>query len=125
MGILGYVLTTPQEMGERFTEFYLLGPEGKASDYVTELQIGNEGRVIVGIVNREYQKVSYRVEIAIDGARDKEIGPIVLEHGEKWEGEASFAPTKIGDNQKVQFSLYEEGKSFFKEELHLWIDVKE
>ena len=123
LGTLIYVIATPK-VGERFTEFYILGPEGKATDYATELRIGEDGRVIVGIVNREYRRVSYRVEIAIDGARSEEIGPIVLEHGEKWEGEASFTPTRIGDNQQVQFLLYEEGKSFFKEQLHLWINVK-
>lgn len=124
IGMLSYILAIPQETGEKFTEFYILGLEGKATDYATELRIGEDGRVIVGIVNREYRRVSYRVEIAIDGARSEEIGPIVLEHGEKWEGEASFTPTRIGDNQQVQFLLYEEGKSFFKEQLHLWINVK-
>jgi len=124
IGTLSYVIASPK-VGERFTEFYILGPEGKAIDYPKELRVGEGGRVIVGIVNREYERMSYRVEIAIDEIRNKEIGPIVLEHGEKWEREASFTPTKVGDNQKVEFSLYEEGRVSFKEQLHLWINVKE
>lgn len=122
--MLSYMLAMPQETGERFTEFYILGLEGKATDYPTELGIGEEGRVILGIVNREYQRVNYRVEIAIDGVRNREIGPLILEHRERWEGEANFAPTKAGDNQKVEFMLYEEGKPLLKEQLHLWINVK-
>lgn len=125
MGMLSYILATPEKVGERFTEFYILGLEGKASAYATELRMGEEGRVIVGIVNREQERISYRMEVAIEGTASKEIGLIVLEHGEKWEGEASFTPTKVGDNQKVEFSLYEEGEPFFKEQLHLWINVKE
>lgn len=124
LGILSYILAMPQETGERFTEFYILGLEGKAAGYPTELGIGEEGRVILGIVNREYQRVNYRVEIAIDGVSNSEIGPLILEHRERWEGEASFRPTKAGDNQKVEFMLYEEGKPLLKEQLHLWINVK-
>ena len=124
LGTLSYILAMPQETGERFTEFYILGLEGKAADYPTELGIGEEGKVILGIVNREYQRVNYRVEIAIDGVSNREIGPLILEYQERWEGEANFAPTKAGDNQKVEFRLYEEGKPLLKEQLHLWIDVK-
>ncbi len=124
-GMLSYILAMPQDTGEKFTEFYILGLEDKATDYTKELQIGDEGRVIAGIVNHEYQRVSYTIEIVIDGAIDKEIGPIVLEHGEKWQGEVSFTPIRVGVNQKIQFLLYDEEKSFPKEELYLWIDAKE
>ena len=123
IGALSYVIATP--VGERFTEFYILGLEGKAEDYPKEVVAGEEARVIVGIVNREQERVSYRVEVAIDGTRNKELGPIVLEHGEQWEGEVRFTPAKVVGKQKVEFLLSEEGKASFKEQLHLWIDVKE
>ncbi len=41
--------------GERFTEFYILGLEGKADNYPDELTVGEEGRVILGIVNHEHE----------------------------------------------------------------------
>ena len=123
IGTFGYTAAIPK-VGERFTEFYILELEGKATDYPKELMLGEEGRVIVGIVNREYGTVSYRVEVTINGIRDKEIGPVVLGHEEKWEGEVSFTPTKVGDNQKVEFLLYKESKPVFKEPIHLWVNVK-
>lgn len=59
---LGYVITHPKP-GEKFTEFYILGPEGKAADYPTELFAGENGTVIMGIVNHEHRNVTYHVEI--------------------------------------------------------------
>ena len=124
IGMLGYVLTTPKKTGERFTEFYILGSQGKADNYATELRLGEEGGVIVGIVNRELRKVSYRLEVTINQTRNVKLYPLVLEHGEKWEEEVSFTPTEIGDNQKVEFWLYEEGETYVKEQLCLWISVR-
>ncbi len=40
-----YVIVTPKE-GEKFTEFYVLGPNGTASDYPTNLKVGEKGEVI-------------------------------------------------------------------------------
>jgi len=62
IGTLAYVVTHPRA-GEKFTEFYILGPEGKADDYPTELFVGENGTVILGIANHEYRNVTYHVEI--------------------------------------------------------------
>ena len=50
LGTLGYVIATPKA-GETFTEFYILGKEGEATDYPVELRVGEQGRVVVGIIN--------------------------------------------------------------------------
>lgn len=125
IGALGYVIATPR-VGEKFTEFYVLGLEGKAVDYPRELKVGEEGKVIVGIVNHEHETVSYRVEVMIDGVRNNEVREIVLKHDEKWEQEVSFIPEKAGGNQKVEFLLYRnsEAEPYLKP-LCLWIDVAE
>jgi len=39
-----YVVTSPKE-GEHFTEFYILGPEGKADNYTTKYALGENGIV--------------------------------------------------------------------------------
>jgi uncharacterized membrane protein len=112
IGTLGYVIATPR-VGERFTEFYILGLEGRAEDYPRELGVGEEGRVIVGIINREHETVSYRVEVRIEGVIRNEVGPIELAHDEKWEG------------QRVEFLLYRNGEVEPYWELHLWLNVTE
>ncbi len=57
-----YVIITPKQ-GEKFTEFYILGPGGKASDYPTNLLVGENATVIMGIANHEYRIINYTVEI--------------------------------------------------------------
>nr|WP_099209603.1 DUF1616 domain-containing protein [Thermococcus henrietii] len=62
VGVLAYVVTHPKP-GEAFTEFYILGPNGKASDYPTNLTVGQNATVIIGIVNHEHRNVTYYVQI--------------------------------------------------------------
>lgn len=124
IGTLGYVIATPK-VGEKFTEFYLLGLSGKAADYPTELVVGEEGEVIVGIINREHESVTYRVEIVIEEVKNNEVGPVTLEHDEKWERIVGFTPGRAGDNQKVEFLLYRQGQNEVYQRLHLWVDVTE
>lgn len=123
LGMLGWSLASPK-VGERFTEFYIEGLEGKATDYPQELALGEEGKVIVGIINREQETVTYRVEVAIDGVKNNEIGPVALDHDGKWEEIISFTPVRTGENQKVEFLLYKQGQNEVYQKLHLWVDVR-
>lgn len=59
---LVYVVAVPKQ-GEKFTEFYILGPGGKASDYPRNMTVGENGSIIIGIANHEYRTVEYAVEI--------------------------------------------------------------
>jgi len=56
------VVAVPKQ-GDKYTEFYILGPGGMASDYPTNLTIGQEGNITIGIANHEYRTVTYAVEI--------------------------------------------------------------
>lgn len=122
IGMLVYVTQTPK-VEERFTEFYILGPEGKAENYPGVLVLGEEAKVTVGIVNREQEVTEYNVKILIEGQKVEEVGAIALAHEEKWEQEVSFAPTEVGEKQKVEFQLYKGGGSKAYHALNLWIDV--
>ena len=128
IGTLGYVIASPR-VGERFTEFYVLGLEGKAEGYPTELTVGEEGRVILGITNREHEIMGYEVKIKVDGVLQRRIGPVELEHEESWREQVGFVPQEPGEDQKVQFVLYKIRTLGTEDEpgptLHLWIDVKE
>ena len=90
-----------------------------------ELRVGEEGKVIVGIINREYEAVNYLVEVRVDGARDNQMGPLELGHDERREEPVSFTPDRAGDDQKVEFLLYKDGEGEPYLKLHLWVDVKE
>lgn len=125
LGTVVYILVEPK-MGTGFSEFYILGLEGKAADYPKELVTGEEGEVIVGIINHELETVSYRVEVRIGGEKNSEIGPIVLEDDGRWEGKISFVPQVPGENQRVEFLLYKNGEAEPRfEPIHLWIDITE
>ena len=62
VSLLIYVLITPKT-GEKFTEFYLLGPHDQADEYPKDLMIGENTSVIIGAVNHEYKTVNYTIEI--------------------------------------------------------------
>ena len=125
LGMLGYVIAKPK-VGETFTEFYILGLDGRVADYPKAIKVGEGGEVIVAVVNHEHEAVSYRVEVRIDGVKNNEVGPFVLANEQKWEEMVSFTPDKAGDNQKVAFFLYKNGEAEpCLEPLHLWIDVTE
>jgi len=126
LGLLGtvvYVIATPK-IQEAFTEFYILGQEGKAADYPIELNVGDEGRVIVGITNHEGDEIDYRIEVFIDNEKVTEIGSIVLVNGQNIETGVVFVPNKAGQNQKLEFLLYKNNEvEPCMEPLYLWIDV--
>jgi len=126
VGTLIYVISTPK-VGEKFTEFYILGEGGKAEGYPRELVVGEKGYVILGIVNHEYKTVSYTAKILIGDKTNRSIGPIILKDKEKWEKKISFTPTTPGKNIKVRFLLFradQPGSRPYRS-LHLWINVVE
>ena len=125
LGTVGYVLVEPK-MGTEFSELYILGLEGETIHHPLELVAGEETSLTVGIINQERETVSYRVEVRIGGEKNNEVGPIVLEHGGRWEGEVSFMPQMPGENQKLEFLLYKNGEAEprFKP-IHLWVDITE
>jgi len=101
IGALGYFATAPN-VGEKSTEFYILGLEGKA---------------------HEHAEVTYRVEIVVDGVKSSDLEPVTLGHNEKWEKVVTFVPDRPGDNQKVEFLLYRLDQNDVYHRVHLWIDI--
>jgi uncharacterized membrane protein len=150
VGILVYSLEVPNFNGA-FTEFYVLGVNGKAQDYPTEFIIENGrvihiqytpgsnhiadewGKVSLGIINQEQQNITYTIKVMInnepvsfncEGVTIDQLSSIELKQGEKWEKEIGFIPLQAGDNQKVEFLLFKNDSSP-SEKLILWYDVKE
>lgn len=125
VGSLVYVIATPKE-GEKFTEFYILGLDGKAENYPREAVVGQPVYLTVGIVNHEYRPTSYRVGIRMSDKTINRLTIGTLGDGEKWEEVISFVPPIPGGKQKVEFYLYnnDEIQPYFEDPLHLYIDVR-
>ena len=126
LGYLGYIIATPNP-GEKFTEFYILGPGGKAENYPQQVILGAKVDVIIGVVNHEYRPARYRVEITINGVRSKEVDIGTLAHEQKWEKEISFVAQPPGEKQKVEFWLYRDNETepYLQDPLRLYIDVRQ
>lgn len=146
---LGYTIAKPK-MGEQFTDFYLLGNNGKAEYYPSDIIFtqgkvssvsydkgvdfvnSNEGKVILGITNQENQETDYRVvllvngqvaPINLNGQSLDSLDSIVLKPGEKWEKKIGFIPQIESDYQKVEFLLYKNGSTVVENRLYLWVNV--
>jgi uncharacterized membrane protein len=119
---LVYVIVTPKQ-GEKFTEFYILGPKGKAYDYPTTVVSGENCTVIVGIVNHEYVSVNYTMNMTFHNttflSRD-----VQLDHNQTWERPESYRLMAPGNSQKLEFLLYKEHNFTAPyRDLHLWVNV--
>jgi len=98
-----YIVINPAP-SERFTEFYILGEDGKAGNYPTNLTIGDNGTVIIGIVNHEGAPASYQLNISLNNNTLKEES-FNLQNSEKKEIYFTFNANQTG-NQSLKFYLY-------------------
>ena len=64
--LLVYVVVVPK-VGEKFTDFYVLGVNGTADQYPENLSLGENGStnvsIILGIINHEYRDITYTVQV--------------------------------------------------------------
>ncbi|MBC7086742.1 MAG: DUF1616 domain-containing protein, partial [Methanomethylovorans sp.] len=89
---LVYVVVTPKQ-GEKFTEFYILGMNGKADNYPTQFTLGDTGQVIVGVVNHEYEPVKYTIDLRLNNnslSIPSDVKSFSLEHNTTWEKTVIF-----------------------------------
>jgi len=123
---LAYVIVVPKQ-GEKFTEFYILGPDGKADKYPTRFNLGDSKPVIVGIVNHEYRNVTYDLVVALnDTARVTNLHSeqVTLGDNQTWEKPIGLKPDRAGTNMELEFLLYADGNMTAPyRECHLWVNV--
>ena len=124
LGIAAFFVATSRGSSEQFTEFYVLGPGGKAEAYPTLTKVGENATVILGVVNQEGQDTTYQVGIKIDGEIMDSIDNLSLADDERWEERVAIVPSHAGDDQKVEFLLYKDGGSEPYRSLHLRLDVE-
>jgi uncharacterized membrane protein len=116
--------TSTPRIDERFTEFYILGPNGKIADYPTNLTLGESGDITIGVINREYETMSYTVEVRVENETMAIINGINLSHEEEWEQNYAFTPHTTGERMKLEFLLYRQDGSEPYRKIHLWTTVK-
>ncbi len=117
-GVLG-----GSRVGETFTEFYVLGPGGKAEGYPRRLLVGEPSQVIVGVINHEGHTSRYRVEVQAGVERLASAGPFALADGEKRENRVDIVLRRPAKQVKVEFVLFMDGALAPYRRLHLWVDV--
>jgi uncharacterized membrane protein len=123
IGALIYAIAKPK-IGERFTEFYILGPSGIAGEYPEEIIVNEPIILIFGVVNHEHSDAQYRIEM-IGGGDTKQIESLWLGHEEIWEQPYALTLTEPGENRKITFLLYKGDEQEPYRSLHLWITTKE
>jgi len=99
-----YITVNPKS-GEKFTEFYILGENGKAGNYPTNLTIGETGNLTMGIVNREQNVTSYDLVVKQNGTNIYN-NTFTLSKNETKKIPFSFTAKSSGKNQKIEFMLY-------------------
>lgn len=117
-----YIIVFPQP-NEKFTEFYILGPNGKAGDYPTNLTLGQSGNVTIGVINHENMNTTYQLTVKLNQSILMNEN-ITLANNEKKEIPFTFTASKTGNNQKLEFLLYKPpGNSTVYRSLDLLVNV--
>jgi len=116
-----YIILKPKQ-SESFTEFYILGPNGKASDYPTNLTIGQNGTVIIGVVNHEYQTANYELVVRSNGTIMNQQN-ITLTNSNQTQIPYSFTAGSAG-YKNVEFLLYKlpDTTNVYRS-LHLYVNM--
>lgn len=123
---IAYIMVLPPQR-ETFTELYILGPSGLATDYPTNYTLGQQKPIIVGVINHESHDEQYVLEVQLDGgARTTTLysQQIALANSQSWEKTITLKPDRAGRHMEMEFLLYLNNNSSTPyQETHLWVNV--
>jgi len=122
-GFAAYLASAPK-VGDKFTEFYVLGSGGKFGGYPKNMTLGESRNMTLGIVSHEYGEAGYRAVIEFDGETIQSFDGIRLDHEDTWRQNFTFTPSKTGRALKLEFLLYMDGGAEPYRTLQLFITVK-
>ena len=122
-----FILAVPKH-GEKFTEFYILGPDGKTDNYPTDFLPGAKYPIAVGIVNHEYRNVTYDLVARINGTSVVDTlysNHISLSDEGSWYRVINLTTNLTsGTDLRLEFLLYKDGNMTAPyRDLHLWVNV--
>jgi len=124
---VGYLAVAQPSATDPYTEFYVVGSSGNASDYPTNLTAGDAGAVTVGISNREGQDLTYSIVLSLNETTVTSDA-ITVGGGDTREQLIPFTPEEPG-RYRLRIDLYrgpvpDETAEPYRT-LWLWIDVSE
>lgn len=112
---------------EKFTALYILGENGKAENYLTDIRIGETSTIQTGVENYEHATVNYTLRVNLGGRtlREQEI---ILDHNSKWQKNITFVPQLTAslafagaNRSKLEFQLLKENRTY--RSVHLLVNV--
>lgn len=104
-----YIAITPQPQTDTHTELYVLGPDGVAGGYPTNLTVGEAGEFIVGATNNEHRETTYTVVVEAGGTQHSEKR-FTIDDGETWEEQFTLTFESPGTH-RVGIYLYRGGQA--------------
>lgn len=122
-----YISATPEQRTDPFTELYIVGSEGNASDYPQRVSVGESGQLTVGITNREHRTMQYTLVSRL-GNETIDTRTLSLGSGETRRIDLSFTPESPG-RKRLLISLYRgdevpPGSEPYRS-VYLWVMVDE
>jgi uncharacterized membrane protein len=114
------VLAAALRPQETFTEFYILGPEGRLEGYPTQLIPNQPYTLTFGIGNHENREMHYELRLPDHPDFHKEV---TVAAGERWEEPVRLSAPVGRGRTRASFELYQAGESEPYRTLHLFIDL--
>lgn len=112
---------------QKFTSLYLLGQNGKAENYLSDIRVGEPATILVGVENYEYAPINYTLLVKLGGITlTKE--DIHLKHEDKWLNNVTFIPQMTStiafagaNRSKLEFQLLKNDVPYSS--VHLWVNT--
>ena len=119
-------LSITPSSNDKFTEFYILNENGKASDYPFVVKAGEPVTVVLGLINHEYQPVNYKILIKQNGAIIKTVTTGLLPDKQKWEEKVDFTIEGSGKSQSEFYLFTDDDKEpHIKDPLILKLNIEQ
>lgn len=104
VGVVGITVVQPA-LTPAYTEFYILGANETATDYPSNLSVGESGTLVVGIENHEHRTMNYLLVVNAHG-QTRTQRQLTVDPNDHVREEISFAFSSTGE-KTVTFNLYQ------------------
>jgi len=109
LGALGlvYYAVAPVPATPGDTRFYVVNESDTAAGYPTDLSVGEQATVDVGIENDEGEQLTYEF-VVTTGERRLDRRTVTLAHGDAWR-ESLNVSFEVSGERRVRLQLYRDG----------------